>query len=148
MLKGMTVLRRTARLAVAVPFAALLYAPSPGFATPLLGSDLASFAVLAAAGVTNVATSTIGGNLGSAPTASPIGDGSITQGYVFTAGSLQANTLLAQSAQLQLDAARTSLGLLGPGLTIGADLTGTIFPGVYTVLAGPTNLWVFSFSSG
>jgi hypothetical protein len=126
-------------LAITV-FALLLYSPSRGVAAPILGSDLASFAVLGAAGVTNVATSTIGGNLGSAPTPSPIGDGSISQGYLFTAGGLQANTGTAQQAQIDLDNARTALGLFGPGTTLPADLTGFISPGfaglapgVYTV---------------
>ena len=44
-----------------------LYGASPALALPILGSDLASFAVLGASGVTNVPVSTIGGNLGSAP---------------------------------------------------------------------------------
>ena len=113
---------------------ALACGPSVVMADPILAPDLASFAVLGATGVTNVPMSTIGGNLGSSPNASVDG------GYVFTAGSLQANTLTAQQAQLDLDAAITDLGLLGPGLLLGADLTGTIFPGVYSVPAGPTNL--------
>lgn len=140
----------------------LAYGPTQGLAAPILGSDLASFAVLGASGVTNVATSTIGGNLGSAPTGSPIGDGSVTEGYIFSSGSLQANTTLAQNAQLQLDAAILALSGMGPGLTIGADLTGTILPGVYSVPAAATNLsgalildgggsntavWVFLFES-
>lgn len=106
----------------------------PASAAPILGSALASFAVLGAAGVTNVPTSTIGGNLGSAP------DPTTGGGYVFTAGSLQPNTALAQQAQLDLDAAILAVNAMGPGLTIGSDLTGTILPGVYTVPAGPTNL--------
>ncbi|MHB1245011.1 MAG: ice-binding family protein [Sulfuriferula sp.] len=133
-----------------------LYGAPPAVATPILGSDLASFAVLAAAGVTNVPTSIIGGNLGSAPNASVGG------GYIFTAGSLQANTALAQNAQLELDAAILSVNGMGPGSTIGSDLTGTILPGVYTVPAAGTNLsgalildgggsnsavWVFLFPS-
>lgn len=135
---------------------ALAYGPSPVLATPILGSSLASFAVLGATGVTNVPTSTIGGNLGSAPNASVGG------GYVFTSGSLQSNTSLAQQAQLDLDAAILAVNGMGPGLTIGADLTGTIFPGIYTVPAAATNLsgallldgggsnnalWVFLFPS-
>jgi hypothetical protein len=153
---------------LAIPLlVALAYAPSQGWAAPLLGSDLASFAVLGAAGVTNVATSTIGGNLGSAPTPAPIGDGSISQGYVFTSGGLQANTGPAQQAQIDLDNARTALGLFGPGTTLPADLTGFISPGfaglapgVYTVpgfnlsgaltLDGGGNLnavWVFQIPS-
>jgi len=114
---------------------AVLLSPPLASAAAILGDDLATFAVLGAAGVTNVPTSTIGGNLGSAPNASVGG------GYVFTSGSLQANTALAQSAQLQLDTARTNLGLLGPGTLLPANLAGlTILPGVYTVPAGTTNL--------
>ena len=135
---------------------ALAYGPAQGLAVPLLAPDLASFAVLGAAGVTNVPTSTIGGNLGSAPNPSAGG------GYVFTSGSLQQNTLLAQNAQIELDAAILAVNAFGPGLFLGADLTGTIFPGTYTVPAGPTNLsgalildgqgdsnavWVFLFPS-
>jgi len=107
---------------------------SPAWATPILGSDLASFAVLGATGVTNVPSSTIGGNLGSAP------NPSVGGGYVFTSGSAQANTSLAQNAQLELDAAILAVNGMGPGLTIGSDLTGTIFPGIYTVPAAGTNL--------
>lgn len=111
-----------------------LYGASSAWAAPILGANLASFAVLGATGVTNVPGSILGGNLGSAPTPSSGG------GYVFTSGSLQPNTLLAQNAQLELDAAILALSGMGPGLTLGSDLTGTIFPGIYTVPAGPTNL--------
>lgn len=48
----------------------VLCSASAAWAAPILGSDLASFAVLGAQGVTNVPTSTIGGNLGSAPNGS------------------------------------------------------------------------------
>jgi hypothetical protein len=114
---------------------AALLCPALALAMPILGPDLASFAVLGATGVTNVPTSTIGGNLGSA--ANP----SIGGGYVFTSGSRQPNTILAQSAQLQLDAAILALSSMGPGQTIGANLAGlTLLPGVYTVPAGTTNL--------
>lgn len=121
---------------------ALACGASPVLAGPILGSNLASFAVLGATGVTNVPTSTIGGNLGSAPNASVGG------GYVFTFGSLQPNTLLAQNAQIELDAAILALAAFGPGLTItGGDLDafqasngGTIGPGTYTVPAASVNL--------
>ena len=134
---------------------ALACGATPASAGPILGSDLATFAVLGASGVTNVATSTIGGNLGSAPNAS------IGGGYVFSSGSMQANTAIAQNAQLQLDAAILALSAFGVGTTLGADLTGlTLAPGTYTVPAAITNLtglltldgggintavWVFQF---
>lgn len=114
---------------------AALLSPALASAVPILGPDLASFAVLGATGVTNVPTSTIGGNLGSAV------NPSVGGGYVFTSGSIQPNTTLAQSAQLQLDAAILALSSMGPGQTIGSNLAGlTLLPGVYTVPAGTTNL--------
>jgi hypothetical protein len=120
---------------LAIPLVvALAYGPAQGLAAPILASDLASFAVLGAAGVTNVPVSTIGGNLGSAP------NPSVGGGYIFTSGSLQQNTTLAQNAQIELDAAISAVNAFGPGILLGADLTGTIFPGTYTVPAGPTNL--------
>ena len=105
-------------------------------AAPILGPDLASFAVLGAAGVTNVPTSTIDGNLGSAP------NGSIGGGYTFTSGGPQANTAIAQQAQLDLDTAIGVLSGLGPGTVLtNADLAGlTLAPGVYTVHSGVSNL--------
>lgn len=143
-------------LTLALGIGAAFCLATPALAAPIFGQDLASFAVLGASGVTNVPTSTIGGNLGSAPSASAGG------GYVFTFGSMQANTALAQQAQLDLDAATVTINGMGPGTLLGADLTGTITPGVYTVPAGSTNLsgdlildgggsnsavWVFMFSS-
>lgn len=154
-----TLFRRSARLVAIGPLAALLCGAAPALAVPILGADLASFAVLGATGVTNVPTSTIGGNLGSAPSASVGG------GYVFTSGSLQSNTPLAQNAQLQLDAAILALNSLGAPTLLGSgDLTtlGTIFPGNYTVPNAAINIsgaltldgggsntavWVFHFPS-
>jgi hypothetical protein len=157
------------RLAIPL-FVALAYAPAQGWAVPILGPALASFAVLGAAGVTNVPTSTIGGNLGSAPNPSSGG------GYIFTAGSGQANTALAQQAQIDLDAAisavNTTVGAT-PDFTIAdGDLIafqglhgGVIAPGTYKVGAatianiGPlgtlkldgggssTAQWYFQFTS-
>ena len=95
---------------------------------------------------------------------------SVGSGYVFTSGSLQPDTPLAQSAQLQLDAAILALNAFGVGDTItGGDLDtwqsthgGFIGPGTYTVPAATVNLagnlildgggsnaavWVFQFPS-
>jgi hypothetical protein len=117
----------------------MLVCPPLVSAAPILGSDLASFAVLGATGVTNVATSTIGGNLGSAP------DASVGGGYVFSSGSLQANTAIAQNAQTQLDAAILAVNAFGPGTAIGSSLDawqsghgGVITPGTYSLGADPT----------
>ena len=150
-------------LFVVASFAVLLCPPQVS-ATPILGQDLASFAVLGATGVTNVPTSTIGGNLGSSTNASLGG------GYVFSSGSLQANTALAASAQLQLDAAILAVNAFLPVATITngdldafqASMGGSIAPGTYAVAANATNLvgdlildgggsnsalWTFQFTS-
>ena len=126
---------------LALAVAGLFCASAPAWAAPILGDALASFAVLGAAGVTNVPTSTIGGNLGSAP--NPTAGG----GYVFTSGSLQQNTALAQDAQVQLDAAIVAVNAFGPGTSIGSSLDawqsghgGVISPGTYTVSADTFNL--------
>ncbi len=158
--------RRVAILSSAVIGA--LFGASSAFAAPILGSALKSFAVLGATGVTNVATSTIDGNLGSSP------NPSVGGGYVFTSGSLQPNTALAQQAQLDLDAAILAVNagaapaanviLAGPGNldVYQAANGGSIAPGTYDVGAGASNLllgitldgggsntavWRFRFSS-
>jgi hypothetical protein len=120
-------------------------------ATPLLGSDLASFTVLGASTVTNVRTSTIVGNVGvwssgaNAITGFNSSPGVAVSDPQVTDGTVQAGTTTgtpnAESAQLQLTTAITNLGSLGPGTLEPADLTGlTLLPGVYTVPAGTTNL--------
>ncbi len=134
-------------LFVVAAMAALLSPPSAS-ALSILGTELASFAVLGASTVTNVPTSTIVGNVGvwSSGGANAItGFGNTAQ---VTGGTLQAGTDLAKSAQGQLTTARTSLGLLGPGLTITegnldawqTSHEGHIIPGVYTVPEATTNL--------
>jgi hypothetical protein len=131
---------KTLKLFAMLPMAVIgvLYGATSAWAMPILGTDLASFAVLGATGVTNVPVSTIGGNLGSAPNASAGG------GYVFSSGSLQANTALAQNAQVQLDTAISAVNSFGSGTSIGSSLDawqtghgGVITPGTYTVSADP-----------
>jgi hypothetical protein len=141
MLKGITVLRLTARLAVVLPFAALLYAPSPGFAAPILGPDLTSFAVLGASGVSSVGT-TVGGNVGSFPTASTTGVYSFTFGGCNTCTPPVTITggVTASQAQSDLTAAILAINA-GLGTTVpGGDLNlfaagngGVINPGTYDV---------------
>jgi hypothetical protein len=119
---------------------------TPASAVPILGSDLASFAVLGATTVTNVPTSTIVGNVG-------VWSGTALPGFTFvsgtatadpqvTGGLVHSNTALAQSAQAQLTTARLLLNSLGTGTTLTlADLVGlSLNPGVYTVHSGTTNL--------
>ena len=112
---------------------ALAFGSSAAWAIPILGGDLASFAVLGAAGVTNVPISTIGGNLGSAPNASVGG------GYVFSSGSLQQNTAIAQNAQIELDAAILALNAFSSTSTFMSNVAAiTYSPGVYD--GGAVNL--------
>lgn len=143
-----TLLRRSARLGIVASFMAILFAPIQGMATPILGADLASFTVLGASTVTNVATSTIVGNVGVWSS----GGGNAITGFnsspgvgvsdpQVTGGSVYAGGALAQSAQTELTTARNNLVSLGSGTLLAADLAGlTLFPGVYTVQAGTTNL--------
>ena len=150
----------------AVPLiAALAYCPSQGWAVPVLDSQLSSFAVLGASTVTNTGGTTLVGNLGVAP-------GSAITGFFGTvendgpgtfAGAAHQADAFALTAQGKLANAKISLGLLGPSTLEPADLGGlTLDPGVYTVLAGTSNLtgtltldgggdanafWVFQMSS-
>jgi Ice-binding-like/PEP-CTERM motif len=124
---------------------AILSGPSRASAVPLLGSDLESFAVLGASTVTNVPTSTIVGNVGVSPGTAITGFSSAPGVAVadpqVTGGLVHATTTVAGNAHDQLTIARTDLGLLAPGTLLSADLVGlTIFPGVYTVPAGVSNL--------
>jgi hypothetical protein len=125
----------------------ILYGAAPVWATPILGSNLTSFTVLGASTVTNVPTSTIVGNVGvwSSGGANAItgfnSSSSGTSDPQVTGGSVYSGGALAQSAQGELSTAITNLSSLGSGTVLTADLTGlTIFPGVYTVPAGTTNL--------
>lgn len=131
-------------LKLAIPlFVALAYGPSQALAEPVLGSQLSSFAVLGSSTVTNTGPTTLTGSLG-------VSAGSAITGFfgtvendgpgIFTGTAHQADAT-AGLGQSQLALAMTSLGLMGPGTGLGSDLTGlTLTPGVYSVLAGVTNL--------
>jgi len=125
---------------------ALACAPSLALATPILGSDLASFTVLGATTVTNVPPSNIVGNVAVwAGTALPGFNyvaGTATSDPQVSEGLVHSNTALAASAQDQLTTARLNLDSLGTGTTLPlADMANLILtPGVYTVPEGTTNL--------
>jgi hypothetical protein len=137
----------------ALALMAAIFAASPASAAPVLGSDLASFTVLGSTTVTNVSPSTIGGSVGvwqsgganaitgflSSPGVA-VSDPQVTGGLVH-AGTTT-GTPNAMQAQAELTSARDLLSSLGQGTVLGiADLVGrTLYPGVYTVQAGVTNL--------
>jgi hypothetical protein len=111
---------------------------------------LASFTVLGAETVTNVQTSTIGGNVGvwssggaNAITGFSSVSGTATADSQVTGGLVHAGTAAAQSAQAQLTTARINLDSLGTGIVLAnGDLTlaGSLAPGVYTVPYAISNL--------
>lgn len=123
-----------------------LLCPPLASAVPILGSDLASFTVLGASAVTNVPTSIIVGNVGVSPGSAITGfnssPGVAVADTQVTGGSVHTTTALAALAQSQLTTAINNLVSLGAGTLLASDLTleGLIFPGVYTVPAGTTNL--------
>ena len=130
---------------LALAMTAVFGVAAPASAVPILGADLASFSVLGHLGVTNVPTSTIGGNVGSAPSPAITGFNSspgVAVSDPQVGGLVHANTALAISAQAQLTTARLNLDSMGTGTTLVLpDLTGlTLAPGVYTVHSGVTNL--------
>lgn len=133
-------------VSLALPLGLAVYCiPSAGLSAPLLGAALERFAVLGASAVTNVPTSTINGGVGVAP-------GSAITGFLsspvvavadpqVSGGLVHATTATAAQAQNALGTAKTNLDLLGAGTLLLADLAGlTIFPGVYTLPAGVSNL--------
>lgn len=120
-----------------------LYGSSTAWATPILGSTLASFAVLGSSDVTCVPTCVIGGNVGSFPTAPT----ALPTDFSFTFGTLQPGG--EGLAQTELTAAILAVNASGPGTTVsGGNLdafqalqTGSVIaPGTYTVPYAVTNL--------
>lgn len=143
-----------ARLAFIVPFAALLYNPSPAWAQVSLGSA-ESFAVLGASTVTNTGLTIITGDLGVSP-------GTAITGFppgIVIGGTIHAGDAVA--AQAHSDAVLAYAALVDAECTTnltGQDLGGlTLTPGVYCFdtsaqLTGTLNLvgggpWIFQIAS-
>ena len=144
---------------LAVPlFVALAYGPAQGLAAPILGAELASFAVLGAQAVTNTGATTLTGNLGVSPGTSITGSGTIT-----ITGTLHQTDPFASIAQTQLGGASGALSILNslvPTSTVNLSVSGqTLSPGIYTAantLTGTLTLqgtgsssdfWVFDMAS-
>ena len=120
--------------------------PAQSWAAPILGTPLSGFAVLGASSVTNTGNTSLKGGLGVSNNTSLTGItgflGTLAHDGPGTAtGTINQGGAIALTANAQLSTAMVSLGLLGPGIGLGVDLTGlTLAPGVYTVPAGTSNL--------
>jgi hypothetical protein len=116
-----------------------------------------SFAVLAGTGITNTGPTTISGDIGTFPTTSISGPGSLT-----LSGTNHAGDSVTQGAKTDLVTAYTTAAGEGPTTAIPADLVGkTLKPGVYNSAAAiglsgvltldaagdPNAVWVFQAGS-
>jgi hypothetical protein len=146
-----------AGMAVALAIGLLAIAPiasAAGPAAPGLGTA-ASFAVLAGAGITNTGPTTINGDVGTFPTATQTGFGSVTVN-----GANHAGDSVTQGAQTDLTTAYNTAAGSGPTTPVAADLGGqTLTPGVYnsasslgltgtlTLSGTSTDVWIFQAGS-
>ncbi|MFH1089129.1 MAG: ice-binding family protein [Candidatus Uhrbacteria bacterium] len=95
-----------------------------------------SFAVLAGSGITNTGSTTINGDVGSAPTPTQSGFGSVTLN-----GTNHFDDSVTQDAQIDLTAAYIDAAGRGPTSLIAADLGGqTLHPGIYKDNGAPASL--------
>lgn len=121
-------------------------AAAPGaFADPILLAQLAKSAVLGGSTVTNTGATTLTGDIGVSPGSSITGKATITVNGTNAATignpSVHEADAFAMMAQNQFVTAKARLGFFGPGTLLPVDLAGlTLFPGVYTVPAGVSNL--------
>jgi hypothetical protein len=91
-----------------------------------------NFAVLAGAGITNTGPTTITGDVGTFPTATESGFGSVTQ-----TGTNHAGDAVTQQAKIDLVTGYNDAAGRGPATQIATDLAGvTLAPGVYDSASG------------
>ena len=114
--------------AAAATLALLVAIPGSAQAATAVGLGTAdSFVVLAGAVITNTGPSTLNGDLGTYPTTTITGTGSIT-----VTGTNHAGDAVTRGAQTDLTTAYGTAAGEGPTLPIVADLAGqTLTPGVY-----------------
>ncbi len=130
-------------------------AVAAGPAAPGLGTA-GSFAVLAGAGITNTGPTTIHGDVGSFPTTTQSGFGSVT----LSAGTNHAGDAVTQGAKTDLTTAYNTAAGSGPTTPVAADLGGqTLTPGVYnsasslgltgklTLSGTSSDVWIFQAGS-
>jgi hypothetical protein len=114
-------------VAVVVPISLLFATGADGAATTVPLGTTTSFAVLAGAGITNTGPTTINGDIGTFPTTTITGYGSITEN-----GTNQAGDAVTQQAKTDLTTAFNNASGQGPTSPIVADLGGqTLAAGVY-----------------
>jgi hypothetical protein len=114
-----------------------------------------SFAVLAGAGITNTGPTTINGDVGTYPTTTMTGVGSLT-----ITGTNHAGDAVTQTAKTDLITAYNTAAGSGPTIPVVANLGGqTLVPGVYnsasslgltgalTLSGGSTDVWIFQAGS-
>ena len=123
---------------------------------PAVGLGTAtSFAVLAGAGITNTGPTTINGDVGTYPTTTETGFGSVT-----LSGTNHAGDAVTQGAKTDLVTAYNTAAGSGPTIPIAGNLGGqTLVPGVYnsassigltgalTLSGGSTDVWIFQAGS-
>lgn len=130
----------------------LAFAAGP--AAPGLGTA-GSFAVLAGAGITDTGPTTIKGDVGSFPTTTQTGFGSVTLN-----GTNHAGDAVTQGAKTDLTTAYNTAAGSGPTIPVVADLGGqTLTPGVYnsasslgltgtlTLSGTASDVWIFQAGS-
>jgi hypothetical protein len=144
-------LRLTARLAVMVPFAALLYGPSPALAASFLGSA-ETFALLAGGAVT-CTDSSVTGDVGAGT--------AFTNTRCTITGTVHQGDAVAATAYADFLSAYATLASMHCDQTLTGSLAGlTLTPGVYCfdaastttggtlTLKGPVNgIWLFKIGT-
>jgi hypothetical protein len=151
-------LKLPAGIAVALAIsmlAAAQIAIAAGPAAPGLGTA-GSFAVLAGSGITNTGPTTINGDVGSYPTTTQTGFGSVT----LSGGTNHAGDAVTQGAKTDLITAYNTAAGSGPTTPVAADLGGqTLTPGVYnsasslgltgtlTLSGASSDVWIFQAGS-